>query len=90
MTNVELPQSVKVREAYVEGDVKGIPVTIELPHSVKVREGLREELREGLMRVMIFPQSVKVREGYVKSDVKVFLYIRLLGNRRDWLGYRHW
>ena len=39
MTNVDLPQSVKVREAYVKGNVKGIHVTIELPHSVKVREG---------------------------------------------------
>ena len=39
MANSNLPQSVKVREGSVKGNVKGKHVTIELPHSVKVREG---------------------------------------------------
>ena len=34
-----LPQSVKVREAYVKGNVKGSHIIVGLPHSVKVREG---------------------------------------------------
>ena len=37
--NVDLPQSVKVREGYMKGGVKGTYATIEFPHSVKVREG---------------------------------------------------
>ena len=39
MTSVGLPQSVKVCEGYVNGNVKAKHATIELPHSVKVREG---------------------------------------------------
>ncbi len=33
-----LPQSVKVREAYVKGNVKGSHIIVGLLHSVKVRE----------------------------------------------------
>ena len=39
VTIVDLPQSVKVREAYVKGNVKGTHTIVGLPHSVKVREG---------------------------------------------------
>ena len=39
VTISDLPQSVKVREAYVKGNVKGSHTIIGLPHSVKVREG---------------------------------------------------
>ena len=38
-TNVDLPESVKVCERYVKGNVKGRHVTIELLHSVEVHEG---------------------------------------------------
>ena len=34
-----LPQSVKVREGYVKGNVKQKAMIVELPQSVKVREG---------------------------------------------------
>ena len=39
MTSVDLPQSVKVREGSVKGNVKEQHTTFELPHSVKIREG---------------------------------------------------
>ena len=39
LTIFNLPQSVKVRETYVKGNVKGSHIIVGLPHSVKVREG---------------------------------------------------
>ena len=57
-TNVDLPQSVKVREAYMRGtrcvyNVKGNHATIELPHSVKVCEGYAKSNAKQ-KRIMIY------------------------------------
>ena len=59
MTQSDLPQSVKVREAYVKGAVKGIHITIDLPHSVKVREGYAK----GDVKLFESDDFTAVREG---------------------------
>ena len=63
VTIFDLPKSVKVREAYVKGNVKGSHIIVGLPHSVKDTW----RVTWSLFRAMILPQSVKVREGYVKK-----------------------
>ena len=59
MVLVDLLQSVKVREGYVKGDVKGIHATIEFPHSVKVREGYVK----GYVKACESDDFTAVREG---------------------------
>ena len=89
MTNVDLPQSVKVREGYVKGDVKGIHATIVFPHSVKVREGYVK----GYVKACESDDFTAVREGpwRFREEWREGVFdITLLSNHRNWLSYRHW
>ena len=59
MTSVDLLQSVKVREGYGKGNVKGNSIIVELPHSVKVREGYGKSY----VKLYETDDFIAVREG---------------------------
>ena len=80
MTSVDLPQSVKVHEAYAKGNANGNRVTIELPHSVKLRAGY---VKSNVKRKES-GDFIAVREGprrYAKTNAKSVGHI---GERRSW------
>ena len=49
-----MPQSLKVSEGSLKGNVKGKHITIELPQSVKVREGsVKSDVKEQISAALI-------------------------------------